>query len=125
MNEIKSPYATISYNEPVISYTFHEDVEVGFPEVQELVAHAETLSGKKPYVVIQDMRVNMRVTPAGRKTMADKKDVPLKRGHAMLVHEHELKKATDFFNETHYPDCPFQVFTDKEKAIEWLLKLPV
>lgn len=125
MEEIISQYGIAYYKEPIVSFIFKEGLELGFPEVHELIAQAEKLSGYKPYVILCDMRKNVQVTREGRKTGADKKTVPLKRGTAFLVHAHELEQAADFFNTVQTPDYPFQAFADREEAIKWLLKLPV
>jgi hypothetical protein len=125
MKQIKSPYATISYKAPIVSYSFKKGVELGFPEMLELIAHAEALSNHKPYVVLSDMRRNVQVTPEGKRTVADKNKVPLTRGSAMLVKEPELKSTANFFSEKNNPAYPFRAFTSRRKAIEWLRKLPV
>jgi hypothetical protein len=123
MSTIDSPYARISYEAPVVSFSLKEGVVIGFPEMHELIAHAETLSDKKPYVVFCDMRNKVQVTREGKRTAASKKHGPYKRGTALLVNPGELEHATKFFSGVKEPDCPFKAFTDEQQAIKWLRTL--
>lgn len=118
-------YVSMYYEEPVVHFTFKEGAELGFPEIRELTACAEKLSGNKPYVVFSDARVNMSVTTEGRRVSADSKEAPLHRGSAVLVNNNMLKLAMNFFGNFKTPSFPFRAFTDKQKAIEWLLQLPL
>jgi len=116
-------YCKIRYEGPVVYFVFKEGAELGFPEIRECTYHAERLSGKKPYLVLSDARVNMNVTQEGRKVASDIKEAPLLRGTAVLVKNTALKIATNYFTKFGGPNYPFRAFTDKQKAIDWLMKL--
>jgi hypothetical protein len=125
MKEVKLPYVNITYEDPIVYFIFIEGAELGFPEIRELTACAEKLSGNKPYLSFSDARVNLSVTNEGRRVAADLKNAPLVRGNAILLKNNMLKVAANFFYNFNKPLFPFRAFTDKEKAISWLLSLPL
>ena len=123
--EIKLSYATLYYDEPIVYCVYKSDVELGFPEVKELVASAEKLSSYRPYVTLTDVRLGINITNEGRKMASDLQNMPLFRGTAVVVKNSLYKFAVNFaseFNSSHYP---FRAFTSKEKAVKWLLSLPL
>ncbi len=125
MNEIDLPYVRITYAEPVVYFTYKEGTELGFPEMRELIACAEKLSGHRPYVTFADVRVNISVTNEGKRILLDPNNLPLFRGTAALVQNSVFKFAANFMNYYNKPHYPFRAFTSEKKAIEWLLTLPL
>lgn len=123
LHKIDLEYVTIYYEEPVVYLNFKEGAELGFPQIRELTSHAESLSGNKPYFVFSDVRLPVSVTPEGRRVAADVKEAPLHRGSAVLVSNEMFKLAINFFNGLKKPSFPYRAFTDKQEALEWLLKL--
>ncbi|HVD96831.1 MAG TPA: hypothetical protein VNB90_01420 [Cytophagaceae bacterium] len=125
MNEITLPYVSIKYNEPIVYFVYKDGIELGFPEIRELIACSEKLSGHKPYVTLSDVRVNISITNEGKRILEDPKNMPLFRGTAVLVKNSMYQFAVNFLNYYHKPEYPFRAFTSEKKAIEWLLSLPL
>ncbi len=127
MNEIELSYVTITYTEPIVFFRYKEGkVELGFPEIRELIAAAEKISGHKPYVTLSDVRMaDINVTTEGKRVLSDMKNMPLFRGTAAIVKNNMYKFAIDFLNTFNKPKHPFRVFVNEEDAIDWLLSLPL
>ena len=125
MREIKLPYVTITIEEPIVYFEFKEGTELGFPEVRELISCAEKLSGKKPYLTFSDVRVDMNITNEGKRYVANLDNMPFFRGTAALVKNDIYKFAINFMNSFSKSSYPFKAFTNKQKAIDWLLTLPL
>ncbi len=123
MSKIILPYATLKYNEPIVHIVFHCEVELGFPEITQLTKESEKLSSYKPYVVLSDVRLNVSVTQQGKQNAANAEYHPLHRGTAVVVKSKLLETAANFFMNFRKPVYPYRAFTDKRKAIDWLLKL--
>jgi hypothetical protein len=123
--EIELKYATLHYEAPIVFVNFKEGAELGFTELRELIALAEKLSGKEPYVVFSDASAGVQVTPEGRRISSNSKEAPLHMGSAILVSSNMQRAVINFFNGFQTPAYPFRAFTDKHEAIEWLLKLPL
>jgi hypothetical protein len=122
MKEIKFSHTTVRYQEPLISLVFNEGADLDIAEVRELIAAAEKLSGKKPYLLFSDVRVNMGITPEARKVSADKKEAPYVVANAVLVNNLGLSITANFFMKFNKPHFPVKVFYDEAKAMEWLMK---
>jgi hypothetical protein len=120
METIHLHYVAIKYEEPVIRLTFKAGAELGFPEMEEMVFYCEKLSNKKNYVVLSDSRCGVTVTPEGRKYSAQAKNSPLQKGTAVLVKNEAYRIALNLFLGFQEPEFEYKVFTDEEKAIEWL-----
>jgi hypothetical protein len=121
--EIELPYSNIYYEAPIIYIEYKKDAELGFGEIRQLVSMSEELSGHKPYVVLSDVRNGISITPMGKKIAADPSTAPLHRGTAVLLRNNMLRLAANFFGTSN--PYPFRAFTDRQKAVEWLLSLPL
>ena len=120
---IELPYATILYEPPIVHIVFKTDIELGFPETRELIASAEKISHKRPYVIFADARVKVQVTREGRKVAANEKEAPYHKGSAILVENNMLALGLNFFSGLITPSYPYRAFTDRESAMEWLKKI--
>lgn len=125
MSNIELPYVSISYHDPIVHFVYKEGAELGFPEIREMVACAERLSGNRPYVTLAEVRVNVNITNEGRRYVSDTSNMPLFRGTAAVVRNSFYQFAANFANTLNSPKYPFRAFTSKEKAIAWLLTLPL
>jgi hypothetical protein len=125
MSEIKLSYVTITYKEPIVYLVYEEDIELGFPEIRELISCAEKISGYKPYVTFSDLRAGVKITNEGKRFVSDIKNMPYLRGTAALVKNSFYKYAIDILSTFQKLEYPFRVFTDKQEAINWLMSLPL
>ena len=123
LEHIDLPYVSITYKCPIICFAYKEGAELGFPEIKELISHAEKLSNYKPYVTLADARVSMNITNEGKRYVSDLQNMPLFRGTAVLVKNSLYQFAVNFANTFNSNKYPFRAFTSEEKAIEWLISL--
>lgn len=124
-NKIELPYVRIEYIKPIVYFDYKEGTELGFPEIQELIACAEKLSGHQPYVTFSDVRAGVNITNQGKRYVSNLENMPLFRGTAALVENSFYKFAANFFNPYSKYKYPFKAFTDKDEAVKWLLSLPL
>ena len=125
MEQINLTYATIRYQEPIVYLTFKAGAELGFPEMKELVDCAEKLCDKKNYFILSDVREHISVTAEGKRYSAQNRNSPYQRGTAVLVKNSLYKLAVNVFLGIQEPEFPYSVFTEEQKAIDWLLNLPL
>jgi hypothetical protein len=125
MNSIELSYVFITYKEPIVFFIYREGIELGFPEIMELVSNAGKLSGGKPYVTFSDVRFDIKLTVQGKKYVSDPKNMPLFRGTAALVRNNMQKIAANFMSYFNHHPYPFKAFVNRDKAIEWLHSLPL
>lgn len=125
MSQLVLPYVTIYYQEPIVFFEYKSGTELGFPEIRELIACAEKLSHKRPYVTYSDVTVEMNITEEGKRYLSNLQNMPYFRGTAVLVKNNMYKFAANFLNNFNKKPYPFKAFTKKEKAISWLMSLPL
>jgi hypothetical protein len=123
MNSVDLPYARLRYETPIVYIQFKDQVDIGYPEVRELVRNAEMLSGYRPYVVLSDARKTVSVTPEGKKLSVSPSLAPLHCGTAILVDSRIIQIAAAFFGKLTNIPFPLRVFTEEQKAIDWLKSL--
>jgi len=123
VKEAEFSYARISYDAPIVYIEFKEGAELGFGEMREMIHYAEELSGHTPYVALSDVRVDVSVTPMGKKVASDPAAAPLCRGSAIVVKSKMLQAAANFYTVLNPSPHPFKAFTDKQAAIHWLSTL--
>lgn len=124
MNELKLSYATLKYEEPIIHITFIQGSELGFPEIKELVKYAEQLSGYKNYFVLS-IGDNITLTPEGRRFAFDERNSPYQKGTAVVVKNNAVSMDANLYMGFKQPEFPYKVFTERQKATDWLLSLPL
>lgn len=126
MTEVRLSYVTITYEKPIVFFDYKKGTELGFPEIKELIHYAEELTGHKPYVTLSVIANDMRITEEGKKYVEDLSHMPLFRGTAAVVknsmYQFGVNFLNSFFGKKKYP---FRAFTSKQKAIDWLLSLPL
>jgi hypothetical protein len=122
----KSPeYVKIYYTNPIVTFVFSRPVELGFPEIRELFRLAERFSAYTPYVLLCEVYDEITVTPEGRKYALKSGEAPLLKGLALLMRNKRESKIALPSSTFHYAPFPFQFFTEKKDAINWLLKIPL
>lgn len=120
MNQIDFPHSAIIYKAPVVYLVFKEGAELDVKEVREMIAAAEMLAGKKPYLLFSDVRNHVAITPEARKVSADKKESRYVIANAVLTNNFALKLTANFFIKVNKPHFPVKVFNDELKAHLWL-----
>ena len=125
INEIDLDYVSITYQDPIVYFVYKDNIELGFPEIREVISFAEKLSGFRPYVTLSDARVRINITNEGKRVLSDMRNMPLFRGTAVIVTNNMFKFAANFLMAFNKPKYPFRAFTSKEEAVAWLLSLPL
>lgn len=125
MSKIELSFAEVRYKKPIVYFLYKGDMELGFPEIRELVKAAELLSNHRPYVTLSDVRAGVRITKEGQRYVADLSNMPHFRGTAVLVRSSMLKFAMNVLKEFLRKDYPYKIFTDEQKAEAWLMQVPL
>jgi hypothetical protein len=120
MAEIHFGRIRMHYKNPIVYLVFEESVELGFPEIRDIIKHAETLSNNKPHVILVEIRAKVTLTHEVKRLAYKKEGAPLHRGIAFVVKNKLLPLAADLIKAVPLPHYPCRIFTDKEQASGWL-----
>ncbi len=121
MEHIDFPHSIISYQSPVVHIVFKENAKVDASEAREMIKAAEGLSGKKPYMIFSDIRNHVEISPEARKISAAKEEAPYLVANAVLTDSIALKLTANLFVNINKPHFPVRLFTDRSKAMRWLM----
>lgn len=125
MQRIELEYVTVENREGIIWLTFKEGADLDTGEVREFIGACNVLSKGEPYLLISDARVNLTITSDGRKTAADKKEVPNLIANAVLVNNFAVRLTANFFISFNKPHFKYRVFNNEARALNWLKKYHV
>lgn len=122
MEEIKLSYVTITYKEPIIYRRYTKSVLMGAKEIIECTEATNKLTNLKPYVAMVDTRIQIDLTPDGHKISIELQKNIKAVAQAVLVNRVGERLVVKAFTEVSKPPYPMEVFTEEDKAIEWLMK---
>jgi hypothetical protein len=122
MKEVILPYVSLKYVEPIVYCKYSKGVELGFPEIKGLISEIETISNKKPCLILSDVRSITSVTNEGKRMLEKYTQIPFCMGTAIFVKENRYECAQNFVN-SYEPKFPFRAFDSESEAVDWLLTL--
>jgi hypothetical protein len=122
MNEIKLPYATLTYKEPIVFIRYKDNTLLDTKEINEIFKACHTLTGNEPYLIFADLTNFVDSTNEANKASVDKENIANLVASATLVKLLGQRLQANAFLEVNKPPYPMQVFTDKDEAVKWLLE---
>lgn len=126
MQKIITRSAEISLgNDGIVRKKFFNDIDIEVEDGVENLAAVRKLTNDKPYLVLSDGRVNARVSPEARAFSASAEASRNRVAEAMLVNSVATRLTANFYIRFNKPLTPTRIFTDEQKAIEWLKKFRV
>lgn len=123
MNAIELSFGKLHRQNVFIQLVLNDEATLDVPEIQLLIDECKRLSGNKPYALLSDARVFLNISPEARKLASDPEANNLIVANAVLVNNLALRILANFFSRINRPHFKFKVFTDKQKAIDWLMRL--
>jgi len=89
-------------------------------EVDEVIVNK--LVDNMPFVVLVDARdVTSSITPKAREFFAnDEMVLKIRKAHAIVVNSLHTKLLANFYMKFHKPINPIKIFSDYDKAIDWI-----
>lgn len=112
-------------NDGIVRKKFFNDMDLEAHHGEENLEAVKKLTGGKPYLVISDGRVNVRVSPEARAFAASETACMNRIAEAILVNSVATRLTANFYIKFNKPRTPTRVFTDEQKALEWLKNFPL
>jgi len=120
-NELKNEFVTIKLiKQGIVENLIHEYVELDVYQVEQIKEMNIRLTGGKPYAVLVNADISATVTREARELTASKAFVRNTVAKALLINGVSQRIIANFYIRFNQPAIQTQVFTDREKAIEWL-----
>ncbi len=103
--------------------SLHEGAKMDYYDALDHYLVIKNLSGSEPVLKLIDSRANWSIQPKARRFLAGK-EVKEKTIARAVIQNSSLKTVLiNFFNEMNKPEVPTRVFTDYDKAYEWLMEM--
>lgn len=119
--EIKVQFATARLLTPeIIENIIHDYATLEKENVFEIKKLNRQLSNGKPYAVLVNPGLNTAISKEARELSACEEFAQDTIAKALLVHSVGHRVVAQFYIKINKPHIRTKIFTDREKAIEWL-----
>jgi hypothetical protein len=109
------------YENGIMSVLFKENFTVGLKDVEEVVAWVSEIANGRKFLNLMEGESNSEVDAEVRSFSASKEQNKFTIADAMVVKSISHRLLSNFYLKFNKPVMPTRLFTDKEKAIQWLL----
>lgn len=121
-NLVENDFIAFRLENGILFSKFQEGVEVDVERMKELINLREKISSGEMQYWLYDLG-NVKNMTKGARDYADRYGQNYLRAVAVLVNSHITKFIFNTYIKLKKPIMPFLVFTNKEKAEEWLLEI--
>ncbi len=120
-NFIKNEYVKFWFENGILISRFQEGIELDLLNIKELIRMREEISRGEMQYWLYDI-TNLNNVSKEVRDYANKYGQGYLDAVAVLVNSHITKFMFNSYLRLNKPNFPFQVFANKEKAMEWLLE---
>ena len=106
----------------IVKMKFKQDVDVTLEEIKENHEAAKKITNGKKHFVLLDVRGYITGSDKARAFCASKTPVPYRMAVAAIVDSLAVRLRTNSYIKFNKPVIPTRIFSEEEKAIEWLKK---
>jgi len=110
-------------NKGVIHVIIYEGAKIDYYDALDHYLVIKNLSGTDPVLKLIDSRANWSIQSKARKFLAGKEIKEKTAARAVLVKSSFKSVLLNFFSGLYRPGVPTRVFTDYNKAYEWLMQM--
>ncbi|HTG66261.1 MAG TPA: hypothetical protein VL859_07795 [Flavobacterium sp.] len=121
-NSVKNDYIEFWLENGIMFSRFREGVEVDLERMKGVVRLREEISNGENQYWLYDLG-NVKFITKEARDYADKYGQNYLKSVAVLVNSHITKYVYNTYIKLKKPIMPFLVFTNREKALEWLLEV--
>lgn len=98
-----------------------DDVDIEEADIIENQQAVLALTGNAPYVIVTDGReANVRISHEARQYVAGPVVSQYRIAEALLIDSMASRITANFYLRVNKPISPTRLFTDEQKALEWL-----
>lgn len=121
VNSVKNDYIEFWLENGILYSRFQEGVEIDIERMKGVVSLREEISGGENQYWLYDLG-NVKYITKEARDYADKYGQNYLKSVAVLVNSHITKYIYNTYIKLKKPIMLYLVFTNKEKALEWLLE---
>jgi hypothetical protein len=121
MSIVKLPFVTLESKGAIVYLNFNKAVIIDDKQLRELIDIRNKLANYKPHLVLTVFNAVVDFTDEARKMAALEENTSTSIAHAVIVKRLGQRLVTAAYKQVDKPHYPLEVFTDEDKAVDWLL----
>ncbi len=121
-NSVKNELIKFWFENGILISRFQNDIELDLVKIKEVIRLREEISRGEMQSWLYDIS-NLKNINKEVRDYADRYGQDYLYGVAVLVNSHITKFIFNSYLRLNKPNFPFLFFSNKEKAIEWLLEI--
>lgn len=110
------------YENDIMNIVFKSDTYIDISDIEEVMNWVQSVGSGRMFVNLMEGAYNTDLAPEVRAFSASNDNNNYTIADALLISSQAHKLVTNFYIKFNKPVKPTKVFTDKNKAIEWLLE---
>ncbi|MBL7937138.1 MAG: hypothetical protein JNM51_15120 [Bacteroidia bacterium] len=121
--QLDTPVAFLSFEDEILFVKMKEGVNLGQPEMEELLKQAVELTMPNKYFAIVDMTASYDSTLEARNFYAESDYSKYRYADAFIVNSLPMRLLVNFFIAFNKPKIPSKMFNNEESALTWVNSL--
>lgn len=118
--QLDTPVAFLSFEDEILFVKMKEGVNLGQPEMEELLKQAVELTMPNKYFAIVDMTASYDSTLEARNFYAESDYSKYRYADAFIVNSLPMRLLVNFFIAFNKPKIPSKMFNNEESALDWI-----
>lgn len=120
MEQVAFSFGSLQRQPAFVSLKINEGTKLDGRHLQEVIDALKRLAPAGPVPVLVDARVMVEATAEARAVAAGPELSAVVKANAILVNNTAVRLIANTFIWLNRPPFPVRVFTDEDKALEWL-----
>lgn len=121
-NYVKNDCIEFWFENGILMSKFQKDTILNLDSIKQVIEMREKISGEQKQYWLYDI-TNLKTVTKEVRDYAERYGQDYLYCIAVLVNSHITKFIFNSYLKLNKPDFPFLFFTNKEKAVEWLLEI--
>lgn len=109
------------YANGIMNVIFKNDTYIDIQDIEAVMSWMEEIGKGRMFVNLMEGAYNSDISPEVREFAASSSQNKYTIADAMVISSQAHKIVTNFYLKFNKPIKPTKIFTDRNKAIEWLL----
>jgi hypothetical protein len=110
------------YDNGIMNVIFRDNCYIDLKDVRQVMAWVEEIGKGRMFINLMEGAYNSDLAPEVREFSASSSNNKYTIADAMVISSQAHKLVTNFYMKFNKPSKPTKIFTDRNKAIEWLLE---
>lgn len=123
MKQTENHIANLKYDDNILYVIIKENVDLGIPEMDELLEFSAKFTNYEKRYTIVDTRSNYNSSQEVSNHYANSDYNKYRYADAFIVNSLAMRLLVNFYIRFHKPKIPTKLFNDEQSALNWINSL--